>query len=174
MGNLYFCFIRNGSLNSWPFLRIYLTCQPTYPHLLRAHFNGLGLCGESLFACFAPRSEMRSISSRGIQLRLFPFIEFWDNKGILDFQNIPRGEAFLKPWKCFICWDGMGSGRMGRSSKLSFHFFSFGDKINTILDTYFKFLLGFKIWSTWGVATTIFKINLLETIFQKWLLTSRF
>ena len=30
-----------------------------------------------------------------------------------------------------------------------------------------KFLVGLKIWSSWGVALTIFKITLLETVFSK-------
>ena len=73
------------------------------------YFQNMPLGGAFFEACqcFIPRREMRSISSRGpivftyvlspegrcvaypvgVQLRLFPFIEFWVRRGILDFKN---------------------------------------------------------------------------------------
>ena len=37
----------------------------------------------------------------GVQLRLFPFIEFWVRKGILDFKNLWSLSTFFAS-KCFI------------------------------------------------------------------------
>jgi len=56
----------------------------------------------------------------GVQLRLFPFIEFWVRKGILDF------ETFLleRPFFCFKMFYFTG-GRVGRSPKVSFNIFHF-------------------------------------------------
>ena len=65
------------------------------------------ILAELFLEIFIPRREICSMSSRapivftyvlspegrceaypvGVQLRLFPFIEFWVRKGILDFKN---------------------------------------------------------------------------------------
>ena len=49
--------------------------------------------------CFIPRREIRSISSGG---PIDTLSIYCLSKRILDFQNIPLGEAFLKPLIDFI------------------------------------------------------------------------
>ena len=74
--------------------------------LVREGFRGFQICSSnwpfwSLENVLSPEGRY-VVYPVGVQLRLFPFIEFWVSKGILDFQNPHIPSAFLKPWKCFI------------------------------------------------------------------------
>ena len=74
-------------------------------------------------------------------------------------------------------WDGMGWGGMGNQKCPLIFFILRYIKHYTHINLYIykkkcpdKFLVGLKIWTSWGVAPTIFKVTLEKTVFSKMIL----
>ena len=107
---------------------IYLCIMRVLHFLLR----NLSFCRfeklSSIMICWVDWSSSILLSCRGYYwlivtlaypagVQLFYLYIIWVGKRIWHFQNMHLGEAFFKPWKCFIWWVGR-VGRVGRMARV--------------------------------------------------------
>ena len=116
-----------------------------------------------------PRREVCSISS-WVSI-VYTYVLILRQEMFRQFQNLTLGEAFFS-LKMLYLQLGRTDVRILKRSFNFCHYQTYETLFSYILVSLqkncpHKFRMGFKFWSSWGVAPMIFKISLLNRLFPK-------